>query len=90
MPIHRFEQRKEVDRTHLLQGRVPFRKMTATGGFAKLMLEEADARKIKFTPDERKKISIVKKKIMQHEGNTKSFKPVLEYSRFKWYKADTL
>ena len=38
-----------------------------------------------LSADERKKHSVVKKKLQEHEGNHESFKPRLPYDRFKWY-----
>ena len=61
--------------------------MTKTGGFFKVLCEEADARNIVMTNDERKKVTVVKEKIKQHEGNDVSFKPCLPFERFAWYKA---
>ena len=85
LPRHHFEERTELAHTCLVKEEVPFKKMTATGGFQKILLEEANARNIQLTEDERKKHSIVKKKVQEHEGNNLAFKPVLPYERFKWY-----
>ena len=87
LPLHQLEQQKELDTTDLVVSRVPFKKMTKVNGFSKLLCEEADAREIVMTHDERNKISVVKEKIKQHEGNEVSFKPCLPFERFAWYKA---
>ena len=85
LPEHQFETRTAVDHTHLIQGRVPFKKMTAKRGFLKVMLEELDARGLQIDKDNRKKISAVKKIIQEHENDKHSFKPTLPYERFEWY-----
>ena len=82
---HKYERRTTIDQTYLLQNRVPFKKMTAVGGFKKIMLEEAIERNITLSADEQKKHSVVKKKLKEHEDNCESFKPKLPYERFKWY-----
>ena len=43
-----------------------FMNMTAVGGFQKIMLEEAIERNILLSADERKKHSVVKKKLREH------------------------
>ena len=85
LPVHQFETRTTVDHTHLIQGRVPFKKMTAKGGFLKVLVEELDARELEINENDRKKISIVKKKLQLDENDKHSFKPVLPYERFEWY-----
>ena len=87
LPPHQLEAQTDLDTTDLVAGRVPFKKMTKTGGFFKVLCEEADARNIVMTNDERKKVTVVKEKIKQHEGNDVSFKPCLPFERFAWYKA---
>lgn len=57
VPVHRFERRTEIDRTNLINGLVPFKKMTKVGGFDKLILEEVLARNIVLTNDEIKNIA---------------------------------
>ena len=57
--------------------------MTAIGGFQKIMLEESIEQNISLSADERKKHSVVKKKLQEHKGNNKYFKPRLPYNRFK-------
>ena len=52
---HKYERQTTIDQTYLIQNRVPFKKMTAVGGFQRIMLEEAIARGISFTDDKRKK-----------------------------------
>ena len=82
---HHYEKRTMMDQTTLVQGRVPFKKINAVARFATLMLEEADVRKIVLDDNDRKKHSIVIRKLKEHEKDKYSFKPHLPLGHFKCY-----
>ena len=83
---HRYEARTGVDHTDLICGRVPFSAMTKKRGFDKVVLEEIAARNITLTDDEKKNYTKTIKRLKTHEGNNKSFKPVLPFEQFRWYE----
>ena len=82
---HQYERRTVIDRTSLDRNEVPFKKMLGTGGFLPVLVRECEARGIMLTTAEKKKVSIVKGKLMNDEGNKKSFKPKLPFDEFKWW-----
>ena len=84
-PLHKYEKRTGVNHTPLIEGKIPFCEMKKNKGFAPAIYAEVRARNIIMTEQEWGNYPTVIKKLKEHKGDQKSFKPVMPFDNFVWF-----
>ena len=78
-------EREGVDRTALMSGRVPFKKLTPMARFKPAVMQEIAARGIELVTADDKKWWSILRKLKTHEGNDTSFHPWTPFENFAWW-----